>query len=225
MDPKMAFHVKLYASSDLLNQPWISDLTYMVNASYRVSHTTKIKFASTKTRLQSDSALSEELGEHAFTAVALVGDGKDQKIEVIGTASMKKWKDDGLWTPTTKDGQEHEDTSNNGCVDQILHRRACPGDYELAVVALPPDPQYRGKGIAGHLVKACEEEILRRHQANGKDVSSPVRIMIRVTKEDTGAYWLKQGFTVVGSQLCPKGFWNSLEEFTMWAMMRELSTI
>jgi hypothetical protein len=49
--------------------------------------------------------------------------------------------------------------------------------------------------------------------------------MIRITKEDSGAYWLKQGFTVVGSQRCPKGHWDSLEEFTMWAMVRELSTI
>ncbi|KAJ5493801.1 hypothetical protein N7463_009888 [Penicillium fimorum] len=225
MDPKMAFHVELYSSTDLPNQPWISDLTHMVNSSYRVSHTIKIKFAATKTRLHTDSALSEELGVDGFTAVAFVGDGKDQKIEVIGTASMKKWKDDGLWTPTTEDGHEDEDTANNGCVDQMLHRRACPGDYELAVVALPPTPQYRGKGIAGHLVKACEEEILRRNRVNGELVPSPVRIMIRVAKEDTGSYWLKQGFTVVGSQRCPKGFWNSLEEFTMWAMVRELSTI
>ncbi|CAG8136067.1 unnamed protein product [Penicillium nalgiovense] len=230
MDPKIAFHIKVYASSDLLNQPWISDLTHMVNASYRVTLTVKIKFTTTRTRLHADPDLPKELGADGFTAVALVGDGKDQKIEVIGTASMKKWKDDGLWMPTTRDGHDthpigNEDAANNGSVDQMLGRHVCPGDYELAVVALPPDPKYRGRGIAGHLVKACEEEILRRHQLNGKDLSSPLRIMIRVAKEDTGSYWLKQGFTVVGSQKCPAGFWGSLEEFTMWAMMRELSTV
>ncbi|KAJ6181044.1 Acyl-CoA N-acyltransferase [Penicillium mononematosum] len=227
MDPKMAFHIKVYASSDLLNQPWISDLTHMVNASYRVSHTVKIKFTTTKTRLHADSDLPKELGADGFTAVALVGDGKRQKIEVIGTASMKKWKDDGLWMPTTKHGHdtnsvENEDAANNGSVDQMLHRHAhaCPGKLRASCY-----PKYRGRGIAGHLVTACEEQILRRHQANGKDLSSPLRIMIRVAKEDTGAYWLKQGFTVVGSQKCPAGFWGSLEEFTMWAMMRELSTV
>ncbi|KAI3144868.1 hypothetical protein DTO027I6_1399 [Penicillium roqueforti] len=221
MDPKMDFHIKVYASSALPNQPWISDFTSMVNASYRVSHTAKIKFSTNKTRLHTDSTLSEELGADGFTAVAFIEDAEDQTPKLVGTASIKKWKDDGLWMPTTKNG--HEDAANTRCVDQMLHRQACPGDYELAVVALPPGPQYRGRGIAGHLVRACEEEILRRHRVNGKDVSSPLRIMTRVNKEDTGGYWLKQGFTVVGSQRRPKGFWDSLEEFTIWAMVRELS--
>jgi hypothetical protein len=37
MDPKMAFHIKVYASSDILNQSWISDLTHMVNAIFPIS--------------------------------------------------------------------------------------------------------------------------------------------------------------------------------------------
>ena len=221
MDPEIGFHIKVYTSSALPSQPWISDFTSMVNASYRVSHTTKIKFSTNKTRLHTDSALSEELGPDGFTAVAFVRDAEDQTIKVVGTASIKKWKDDGLWMPTTKGG--HEESANTRCVDQMLHRQACPGDYELAVVALVPGSQYRGRGIAGRLVRVCEEEVLRRHRVNGKDLSSPIRIMTRVNKEDTGGYWLKQGFTVVGSQRRPKGFWDSLEEFTIWAMVRELS--
>lgn len=50
----------------------------MVNPSYRVSHTTKIKFVTTKTRLSTDSALSGEFSADGLTAVARVRDGKTQ---------------------------------------------------------------------------------------------------------------------------------------------------
>ncbi|KAJ5301296.1 hypothetical protein PENANT_c023G00115 [Penicillium antarcticum] len=223
-----AFHIKLYTSTELLSQPWLSDLTSMVNASYRVSHTSNIKFPTDKTRLLSDSQLSKEIGPDGFTAVALADSGPYQKPEVIGTASLKKWKDDGLWTPFKEHEEEVdpvvaelEDEANQE-MDRMLAQHACPGDYEIAVVALPPDSRYRGRGIAGHLVRACEEEVLRRHRVENRDPSSPVRMMILVAKEDTGAYWLKQGFKVLGSRKCAVGVWSALEEFTMWAMIREL---
>lgn len=189
----------------------------MINASYRVSHTGKVKFVSTSDRLRTDSQLFEELGDGGFTVVAFASNGLDQPVEVIGTASMKKWTDDGLWKPY----DEHEangDDPVQGVVKDVDQMCPCPGDYELAVVAVPPDPQYRGKGIATHLVKVCDEEILRRQK-----VKSPVRVMIRTAKENAGTYWLKQGFTTVASRRCPIGFWGAVEEFTMWAMSKELS--
>lgn len=212
----------LFTSSELLTQPWLPDLTRMINESYLVSHTNKIKFSEDKIRLRTDYELSEELGPDAFTAVAFALNGTDERPEVVGTASMKKWKDDGLWQPHIHDETEPVEEQVNKQVDQILEKYACPGDYELAVVALLPDPRFRGKGIAGRLVKLCEEEVLRRRKLHG-DITSPVRIMIRVAKENAGDYWQKQGFTAVASQRCPKGFWDAAEEFTMWAMIRELS--
>lgn len=170
MQPEPVFHLKLYTPAELLSQPWLSDLTSMVNASYRVSHISNIKFPEDKVRLSSDSQLSKEIGPDGFTAVALVDSGPDHKPEVIGTASLKKWTDDGLWRPCKEDGgdvgsvvAELEDEVNQD-MDHVLEQHACLCDYELAVVALPPDLRYRGRGIAGHLVRACEEEVLRRHR-------------------------------------------------------------
>jgi GNAT superfamily N-acetyltransferase len=223
MDSDPAIHTELFTSTELLSQPWLPDLTRMINASYMVSHTTKIKYRDNKVRLRTDSELSEELGVDGFTAVAFASSGTDEKAQVIGTASMKPWKDDGLWDPLDHDDNKHDPTTErlNSEMEQIVRDHACPGDYELAVVALPPDPRYRGKGIAGRLVKACEDEILRRRRQEA-DYERPVRVMIRVSKENAGDYWLKQGFKTVGSRRCPQGFWDSLEEFTMWAMIREL---
>jgi hypothetical protein len=193
----------------------------MVNASYMVNHTNVIKFSTTKKRLQTDSTLAEELGEGGFTVVAFVSNGPDQPDEVIGTASMKKWQDDGQWRPHDEPTSTAERVDQD--LNQILQKHACLGDYELSTVALPPDPRIRGKGIAGHLVHLCEEEILRRQRASEKTSQSPVRIMIRTVKENNSTYWTKQGFTAVGSRTCPKGFWDTTEPFTMWAMIRELS--
>ncbi|EPS25279.1 hypothetical protein POX_c03682 [Penicillium oxalicum] len=108
-----------------------------------------------------------------FTAVAFTRGQEDGKVQVIGTASMKPWKCDGLWSP---DEDESEDQGRNNIQEPDVNQKGgehksddepprqftCPGDWELAVVALPPDICYRGKGIAGRVVKACEDEVLRR---------------------------------------------------------------
>lgn len=221
MELEPTIHTALFTSSELLTQPWLPDLTRMINESYLVSHTEKIKFSNNRIRLRSDFELSEELGVDGFTVVAFASNGIDQKVEVIGTASMKQWKDDGLWRPYNHDDPDPMEEKANDDVGHMLQKHACPGDFELAVVALVPGPRFRGKGIAGRLVKVCEEEVSRRKNVAG-EVASPVRIMIRVAKKNAGDYWQKQGFTPVGSQTCPKGFWGAAEEFTMWAMIRLL---
>lgn len=220
MDSAPTIQTALFTSAELLSQPWLSDLTRMINASYLVMHTEKIQFSHDKIRLLSNSELTEELGPDGFTAVAFASSGPDS-LEVVGTASMKPWKDDGLWEPH-RDDDFSDDSSEeviNKKTDQIFH--ACSGDYELAVVAIPPDARFRGKGMAGRLVKVCEDELLRRRSESGNG-NVPARIMIRVVKENAGDYWLKQGFRVVGSQKRPKGFWDAAEGFTMSAMVREL---
>ncbi|KAJ5082391.1 hypothetical protein N7532_011434 [Penicillium argentinense] len=224
MESAPTIHIALFTSTELLTQPWLSDLTRMINASYLVMHTDKTRFSEDKIRLRSDSCLTEELGPDGFTAVAFASGEPDSPAEVVGTASMKLWKDDGLWRPHDDDfSDDSTEELVNDQVEEIFRGHACPGDYELTVVAIPPNPRFRGKGIAGRLIRVCEEELIRRRKLSGKD-DTPARIMIRVAKENSGEYWLKQGFVTVGSQRCPEGFWDSAEAFTMWAMIRELGT-
>lgn len=92
-----AIHAALFTFSELLTQPWLPDLTRMINESYLASPTSKIKFRDDKLRLRSEDQLSRELGLDGFTVVAFASNNIDEKPTVVGTASMKKWKDDGLW--------------------------------------------------------------------------------------------------------------------------------
>ncbi|KAJ5126831.1 hypothetical protein N7448_007610 [Penicillium atrosanguineum] len=215
MQPEPAFHIELFTSTELLAQPWLRDLTRMINDSYLVSHTDIVQFDAGKIRLKTDTRLSEELGSDGFTAVAF------ENSEVIGTASMKPWKDDGLWKPFDHFATDDVEEQINDKIDQTLNENALPGDYELALVALPPGPRFRGRGIAGRLVKACEEEVLRRRKAT--EDSGSVGIMIRVVKENVGNYWLKQGFTPIGKQPGPEA-WEASMPFTMWAMVKYLQS-
>jgi hypothetical protein len=211
MQPEPDLRIELFTSTELLSQPWLKDLTHMINESYLVSHTDVIQFRAAKIRLKTDTRLSEELGSDGFTAVAF------DKSEVVGTASMKPWKDDGLWKPLDHFATDEVEEKVNDKIDQALSENALPGDYELALVALPPGPRFRGKGIAGRLVKVCEGEVLRR-RGTAEDGKS-TGIMIRVVKENTGEYWMKQGFTPVGQQPGPET-WEASMPFTMLAMVK-----
>ncbi|KAJ5676816.1 uncharacterized protein N7477_002449 [Penicillium maclennaniae] len=215
MQPEPASHIELFTATELLAQQWLRDLTRMINDSYLVSHTEQIQFDAGKIRLKTDSRLSEELGRDGFTAVAF------ENSEVIGTASMKPWKDDGLWKPLDHFAVNEAGDQINDKIDETLNEIALPGDYELALVALPPGPRFRGKGIARKLVKVCEEEVLRRRKATGNSGSAV--IMIRVVQENSGSYWLKQGFIPVGKQPGPEA-WEASMPFTMWAMVKYLQS-
>ncbi|KAJ5291228.1 hypothetical protein N7478_000479 [Penicillium angulare] len=221
IQPTPNLRIEIFTSTELLTQPWLPKLTQMVNKSYLVNRNSAIKPLSNKVRLSSDAQLSKELGAEGFTAIAF-SNTETGETDIIGTASIKEWKDDDLWTLipfniSTEEGELNDE--NNQTFDKL--DRA--GEYELSVVTLLPG-KHRGKGLAGLLVKNCYEELLRRERAKvGNNLNRrAVPVMIRTSRENNGAYWLKQGFVPVGGRLCPRGFWDAADEFTMWAMRREV---
>lgn len=82
------------------------------------------------------------------------------------------------------------------------------------------------QGIADHLVRICEQEILQHHQrAQDKDKTNnleSLRIMSKVIQEMNGSYWIRKGFVPVAEQWCLKGLWGSQRGFVLWAMVRDL---
>ncbi|KAI9931924.1 hypothetical protein AWENTII_010228 [Aspergillus wentii] len=215
----VSFTTKIFSSTELLSQPWLPQLTEVINESFF------LQLPNVRTdaiRLHSNTQLSEELGENGFTAVAFSdthgGQFPGNEVEIIGTASVKDWVDEGIWS--RYDSEEPENASESS--PQIQEKFACDGDHEVAVVAIPPGPRYRKRGIAESLVKVCEQEILRRfHKETGDRKTA--RAMVKVNKGVNGLYWSKKGFTPIGSRWCPKGTWGQLQPFTMWAMAKDLS--
>lgn len=223
----LSFETKVYSASELLTQPWLPALTRAVNEGFS-TNSGSISFAQ---RLSSDIQLSEELGETGFTAIAFASqpqhsdqtcddyDHRDE-VDIIGTASVKGWVNDRDWLPypTPTAG-----ANGNGYTDAETTREQdpCNGDYEIALVTIKPGANYRKRGIAESLIMACERELVRRLTLQADNRRS-IKIMVKIVKEINGPYWLKKGFMTVGQKLSPKGTWGSFQEFTMWAMMREL---
>lgn len=212
-----SIETQTYSSYELLNQPWLPALTRTINEGFGTN-------GGNMNRLQTDTQLSEELGESGFTVIAYSpkpGEASSD-IEIVGTASVKPWVNDGQWQPYIHDSIVGSDIGTRAESDGNLQDDPCDGDYEIALVTIRRGASYRKRGIVDRLLKACEEEIMRRLSANAADSRQTIRTMIKISKEINGPYWTKKGFTPVGQKICPKGIWGSLTEFTMWAMVREL---
>ncbi|KAJ5682550.1 hypothetical protein N7462_005715 [Penicillium macrosclerotiorum] len=83
-------HTALFPSTELRSQLRLSDLTRMIDGSYLVSYINKIEFSNNKIRVRASSEFSEELERTSFTVVAFNTSGPDEKLDVIGAASMKQ---------------------------------------------------------------------------------------------------------------------------------------
>lgn len=218
-----SYVIRVFAPSELSVRPWFPGLCQAINEAF--SH--EVNTLGLGPRLHSDVQLTEELGESGLTAVAFATDNTlsdqfldDPNAHIIGTASVKNWAHNDMWQLCTLENQtgilQPDDTvkiSGEGTLD---------ADYELAIVGLRPGSKYRKRGIADRLVDACQQEVLRRISAAGKNLGRPIRFMIRTEQELNGAYWLKKGFSLVGQRMCPTGTWGSNREFMLWGMVREL---
>lgn len=204
------YTIKVFPSSQLTHEPFLGELVDMINESYRSQDTNSL--GKIGLRLEQEAHLVEGLGPEGITAIAF-----DNNNIIIGTASIKPWISDSIiWEPVGK----HTSLQN----DQVdTSDSALNGDYELSLVAIKPDKQFRKKGIAETLVSVCEKEVLANHKLNSStSPDSFLRIMIKVVRQFNGLYWTRKGFKVVGEKYCPPNTWDLENEFILWAMKREL---
>jgi hypothetical protein len=217
--------VKIFYRRELLKQPFLPELRAVINASYRdhdINPIGKIGY-----RLQTDTQIADEIDSSGFTAVATVSN------EIVGTASVKPWvsKAEGVaWKPRGYyEGKNANEvlSMHSPCLD--IHNSdadsdSCEGDFEILLVAVKPGVQYRKRGIAEGLVRACEDELHRKFKTSlGQSCQKThLRIMLKVVREINGEYWLKKGFRVVGECYCAPFTWDLENAFILWAMRKDL---
>ncbi|CAG8119230.1 hypothetical protein PENNAL_c0024G11891 [Penicillium nalgiovense] len=211
-----SYRIEVFTQSDLLKQPFLHELREVINTSYY--DTGASPFEKTVARLQSDTQLINELQQTGFTAIAFA------QSTIIGTASLKVWPPDAEGTVWKVPGYFERFSADEifsasstvlDSLDDESENTPCEGSFEIAAVAITPDPRYRRKGIAASLVKACHEELNRR--------MFPARscIMLKCIREVQGSYWLKRGFRVIAEQYFPPYTWGYNKGFVLWAMERE----
>ncbi|KAJ5780345.1 hypothetical protein N7457_005505 [Penicillium paradoxum] len=215
----LVYTIEVFSQTELLKQPFLSELQEVINESYRDPG--GAAFEKTSPRLKSETQLANELQETGFTAIAFDGNA------IIGSASLKIWapySEGPVWKlPGHFDQFRSEEiispsTALLESISDEAQSTVCEGTFELAAVGIKPNPRYRRKGIAEILVRECEQEAKRRTGL------PQLRITLKVVRDVAGDYWLKKGFRVIGEQYCPPLTWDYKTGFVLWAMEREIST-
>ena len=217
-----SYRIELFTQSDLLKQPFLRELQDVINTSYY--DTGASPFEKTAARLHSDTQLTDELQETGFIAIAFA------QNTIIGTASVKfcplgaggaVWKVPGYFEQFSADEIFSASSTVLDSLSDESQNTSCEGGFEIAAVAVMPDPRYRRKGIAASLVQACEEELKRVSTAKCAELA-PSCITLKCIREVQGPYWLKRGFRIVGEQYCPPFTWGYTKGFVLWAIEKEL---
>jgi RimJ/RimL family protein N-acetyltransferase len=218
------YRIEVFTQTDLLQQSFLAELREVINSSYQDPG--DVPFEKMGSRLRSETQLTDELKSSGFIAIAFV------QNTIIGTACVKKWdsySEGGVWKPPGHFDQfsaEEVFFGSSAVLNSINESPnvICEGEYELTTVALKPGPEYRGKGIAENMVRACEEELKNRMlPAKITGVPHPMKIMLRSIRESKGPYWRRKGFRIVGEQYCPALTWDFDKAFVLWAMEKELT--
>ncbi|KAI7763423.1 hypothetical protein LZL87_010488 [Fusarium oxysporum] len=208
------YQIKVYTSQDLLDSSVLRELRTVINAAYQ-SHDIN-PLGEIGERIQYDTQIVDEIGTNGFTVVMSCAD------EIVGTASVKDWKptaQDNDWKPAGHyAGKSADEASVMDAVPDVPETVSCEGDVEVFMVAVKPGLQYRKKGIAEGLMRACEKQLKTRSSGE----INQMRIILRVVREINSQYWLKKGYRIVGERYCPPLTWDVEKAFILLAMRKDI---
>ncbi|KLO81664.1 uncharacterized protein LW93_6816 [Fusarium fujikuroi] len=141
--------------------------------------------------------------------------------EIVSTASVKDWKpsaQENEWKPAGHFAGHFADEASVMDAESVPGTSSCEGDVEVFMVAVKPGLQYRKKGIAEGLLRACELQMKKQFPPR----TDQVLVMLRVVREINSQYWLKKGYQIVGERYCPPITWDVEKAFILLAMRKDI---
>ncbi|KAH7215580.1 hypothetical protein DER44DRAFT_741111 [Fusarium oxysporum] len=189
------YQIKVYTSQDFFDSSVLRELRIVINPAYQ-SHDIN-PLGEIGERIQYDTQIVDENGTNAFTVVMSCMD------EIPA----------GYY-----DGVSAEEAAVMETGTSVTESVACDGDVEAFMVAVKPGLQYRDKGIAEGLMRACEQQLKQR--AGGG--TNQVGIILQVVREINRQYWLKKGYRIVGERYCPPSTWEVERAFIVLAMRKDI---
>lgn len=197
--------VTAYSPQQLRHSPLLPTLYEVINEAFNAGHQLEGENLLKGTRLRYDGQLFDELGNGPGTFTYIIYFSGTS--EVIGTASGKRY----LGRGKVVDVVDHETARAN------TWRRYGPVPagtiaYELSTMAI--DPKQQRQGIAGFLMKLCEDEMKRRFKLladEAEDDAKPTQLLEMLTsvKEKNMAFYARRGFVMDYETAYPKGWFDS----------------
>lgn len=226
------FSVETFDAASLRTQPWLPELTNMINESF-IQHA-KHLIPPLGYRLDTDTQLADEILKGGLAGVGFLeetveGVGRIKKI--VATATAKPWIEEWPWEETVK-----QDASPS------VRRKILKGDgkserevsqWELTAVVNRYEERYLRKGYASKVMQILEEDLIKRlgdldsddddmGDLDGAPKMEVKRVwMIRNAEELTGEYWLNRGFKTVGGMWFEKGTMGCYRRFRLNHMIKE----
>ncbi|KAF5568030.1 acyl n-acyltransferase [Fusarium phyllophilum] len=208
------YHIEIFTGQELLDSSVLRELQTVINAAYQ-SHDNN-PLGAIGERIQHDTQIVDEIGTNGFTVVMSCAD------EIVGTASVKNWKpsiQENDWKPAGHyAGRSADEASAMDAVPSIPEAVSCEGDVEVFMVAVKPGLQYRKKGVAEGLLRACEQQLKKQFGPK----TDPVRVILRVVREINSQYWLKKGYRIIGERYYPPLTWDVEKAFILLAMRKDI---
>ncbi|KAI3579875.1 hypothetical protein IWW34DRAFT_848123 [Fusarium oxysporum f. sp. albedinis] len=208
------YKIKVYTSQDFFDSSVLRELRTITNAAYR-SYDINLP-GEIGERIQYDTQIVNEIGTNGFTVVMSCAD------EIVGSASVRDWKptaQENDWKPAGHYvGKSADEASAMDSPPSARETASCEGDVEVFMVAVKPGLQYRKKGIAEGLLRACEQQLKKKFCLK----ENQVRVILRVVREINSRYWLKKGYQIVGERYCPPLTWDVEKAFILLAMRKDV---
>nr|OQO19714.1 hypothetical protein B0A51_12774 [Rachicladosporium sp. CCFEE 5018] len=213
---------RVYTPSTLHFWSHTAAWTEMMNLAFFIAHSSTKTMPGEVARFQTETQFINELGSQEGTFIAVLAfdqpDGEPYD-GIIGTAAAKRYAPPtGALPPKSQQGETFSRSTESFATFEGAEL------WELRHMGIRPDLQ--GRGLAGYLMKFCEEEVQRlfdARKAKGEVVDGMGLVMLLTTlKEINETFYAKRGWKWDEEKKFGKGWMGSEAGFSVAHMSKRL---